>query len=375
MPPTPELEDGGRDGGGAPNETTSLLRVGSINSTTAIDDGSIPLTSSYGDLKDSFEAQMNDLTHTTTKKMTMTSTQHQQQGNNLPTKKYVLCIFVFGVALLMGMSVLVLWSVGLIGGGPQNDNGGKKNHDQAAHDHQQNQFVAGDGQPFSLLDPVSDLGLPEVTRSVDASPDWSYLGDTLQMNRPRGDHGDTDDGSSSSNNNGQVGGSTRKNLKGMPENEQQQQNNILPPRQAIPTNSWYENLLLARGPNPSNLQRAYPSPYLVDVVGLIPGLRVHSSHVDANAVGMQLSFNEDFGLVVGASKDKYMPSTTKQDHEDGTSSNEDNDGRTDEPHSHKYKVLEATDIGITLEWVRDTSSLGAAATYLIQYRAFSHNIS
>ena len=354
MPPIPELEDGrgrrmttntygndddddGGGGGGAPNETTRLMSGTSTsntnnNSRRSIDDGSIPLTSSYGDLKDSLEVQLKDLAacqgpSSSKSKKTTTTTCNNTVRHILPTKKYVLCILVLGIALLLGMSWLVVSSMGVFENHSSsvesvdghNKNGSNNNH-RSSHGHggggddDKEQFVTGDGRPFSLLHPVLDLGLPVVTRSEGASPDWSYFGQELQLNNNR---------NANLHNNGEKGRSNDGR------------------RRAIPTNAWYQNLLLARGKYPSNLQRAYPSPYLVDVVGMIPGLRVHSSHINANSMVMQLSFNEDYGLVVGATNDKSFIIT-----------DDDGEEHDDTPLPHTYKVTEMTDVGITLEWVR-----------------------
>jgi hypothetical protein len=153
--------------------------------------------------------------------------------------------------------------------------------------------AGGYGFPLSDLDPVNDLGLPEHTRAPDVSPDWLYM--------DKGFKSEDDD------------------------------------RNAIPTNAWYQNLIMARG-EPSNIHRAYPVPYLIDVVGAIPGLRAHVTHVEANAEVMQLSFNEDNGLVVGATKDLTSTSKSGNNFDEATE-------------SYKYKVMKATELGITLEWV------------------------
>ncbi|KAL3910500.1 MAG: hypothetical protein SGILL_007666 [Bacillariaceae sp.] len=117
-------------------------------------------------------------------------------------------------------------------------------------------------------------------------------------------------------------------------------------RNALPTNAWYQNLLMARG-EPSNLQRAYTVPYLIDVVGAIPGVRAHVTHTEANDQVMQLSFNEAFGLVLGATKSLESKHHGKD--------NEDNDGDDDDSvkegwKSHKYTVGQATNLGISLDW-------------------------
>jgi hypothetical protein len=102
-------------------------------------------------------------------------------------------------------------------------------------------------------------------------------------------------------------------------------------RPAFPTNAWYQNLLMLRGA-PSNVHRVYTNPYLVDVVGLIPGLRVHPNRILSGADVLQLTFNENFGLTLGATGDLKGPPESEAD-------------------SHKYKVLETTELGLTLRWV------------------------
>ena len=105
-----------------------------------------------------------------------------------------------------------------------------------------------------------------------------------------------------------------------------------PPVRALPTNAWYQNMLQAplHG-EPVNLQRIYPGPYLLDVVGSIPGLRIHATDTVSSDMVMQLTFNERFGLVLGATESL---SSSSQD-----------------AHTKRYKVLKTTDLGLTLEWV------------------------
>lgn len=99
---------------------------------------------------------------------------------------------------------------------------------------------------------------------------------------------------------------------------------------ALPTNAWYQNLLLAHD-EPSNLQRAYAVPYVFEVVGIIPGLRIHPAHhVLASASVMQLSFNELYSLTLGATGDLQRPKAKE---------------------SYKYEIAEATELGVTLQWV------------------------
>jgi endo-1,3(4)-beta-glucanase len=145
--------------------------------------------------------------------------------------------------------------------------------------------------PLSLLDPVQDLNLPELGHPL--YPSFYYGNqDTKDPSPP-------------------------------------------PPFKAQPTNAWYQNMLqVSQYGEPSDIQRAYPAPYLVDPVGPIPGLQIHPIDVVTNDMVMQLTYNGDFGLTLGAAKRiNYI-----QGH--GV-----NNGNT-----NRYKVLETTELGITLEW-------------------------
>lgn len=101
----------------------------------------------------------------------------------------------------------------------------------------------------------------------------------------------------------------------------------------VPTNAWYQNLLMVDG-EPSNLHRAYSTPYLLDMVGPFPGLRVHTNHILASTQVLQLTFNENFGMVLGAEVDL----SSKK-------------GKTSEL-SKAYKIKRTTELGVTLKWVR-----------------------
>jgi len=137
--------------------------------------------------------------------------------------------------------------------------------------------------PFSTLDPVKDLGLYPLSRPQDSSPPKSLLRDT--------------------------------------------------PQQAVPTNMWYQNLLLAKG-EPTDVHRAYPMPYVVDSVGPIPGLRAHPNHFDSSTTVVQLSFVASHGLTLGAAVA---------------------DSSQSEPLSKRYSVVSTTALAVTLEWVSGRS--------------------
>jgi hypothetical protein len=247
------------------NETTGLLRKAYDGS------GSLPLTTSYEDVRDSIEQQLQSRT-TPTKP----SFDGVAQQSSLFRRRQAVGMLVGGCLLCVLLIVSLVWDPQ-----PEHDH----DDDVKPVPHFDDDYFSA---PFSHLDPVHDLGFAELIRADDVSPDWSFLDPSFKS----------------------------------PDDD----------RNALPTNSWYQNLLMARG-EAANVQRAYPAPYLVDVVGMIPGLRSHVTHVEASAVVMQLSFNEDYGLVLGATQ--------------SIESNEKNDDRD----NYQYKVVEATNLGVTLEWV------------------------
>jgi hypothetical protein len=141
-------------------------------------------------------------------------------------------------------------------------------------------------RPFSTLDPIDDLNVLHYQRSIDSSPSTRL--DPLR---------DRDS-----------------NL-------------------ALPTNEWYENLLLLQqDKEPSADHRAYAVPYVVDAAGAIPGLRIHSFRVDATATTVTLAVNEPQALTLGATVDFRFQ-----------------DIDSSEPKG--YSVRAATKLGVTLEWV------------------------
>lgn len=91
----------------------------------------------------------------------------------------------------------------------------------------------------------------------------------------------------------------------------------------LPTNAWYQNLILLDEGPPTVNHRAYSMPYVVDAAGPIPGLRVHPNHVLGSTNVVQLNVVENLGLTVGVS------------------------GSVDVD----YSVGAMTPLGVTLEWV------------------------
>jgi len=103
--------------------------------------------------------------------------------------------------------------------------------------------------------------------------------------------------------------------------------------QALPTNAWYQNMLqVSQYGEPSDLQRVYPAPYLMDVVGPIPGLTIHPISIIAGDLVMQITYLGNCGLTLGAAKSLL---NTKYD---------------DQAITNRYNVLKTTELGITLGW-------------------------
>jgi len=163
-------------------------------------------------------------------------------------------------------------------------------------------LVVNERAPFSTLDPVKDLGLYPLSRPEASGPPDSVLRGTQQH--------------------------------------------------ALPTNTWYQNLLMAKG-EPSDVHRAYPMPYVVDMVGPIPGLRAHPNHLDASTTVVQLSFVDSHGLTLGAAA------------ADGTG------GSDDSPHK-KYSVISTTALAATLEWVSATDSALCAIPFYDDIHSTDH---
>jgi hypothetical protein len=112
---------------------------------------------------------------------------------------------------------------------------------------------------------------------------------------------------------------------------------------ALPTNAWYQNMLLLHPQEePSNVHRAYASPFLVDCVGLISGLRIHDNFLVASTNVVQLSVNEALGLTLGAAAAGLMNDET----------------------SRRYMVGETTELGVTLHWVSTIIIIGSVNTFV-----------
>ena len=70
---------------------------------------------------------------------------------------------------------------------------------------------------------------------------------------------------------------------------------------SLPTNIWYQNVLI--GDNlqlkPSDNQRVYVIPYVIDFVGPIPGIRMNWPFSSGGDRVIQWTYNADHGLTLG----------------------------------------------------------------------------
>jgi len=112
---------------------------------------------------------------------------------------------------------------------------------------------------------------------------------------------------------------------------------------ALPTNSWYQNFLLMKDDQePSQLQRAYAVPYMIDVVGAIPGIRVQQPHVFGMSTVVQITSVVQHGLTLGGGPPLNNPAIS--------------------PISKRFSVHEMTPLGLTLEWGKKDTSTHMSST-------------
>jgi hypothetical protein len=106
---------------------------------------------------------------------------------------------------------------------------------------------------------------------------------------------------------------------------------------SLPTNAWYQNFLLLRdGESPTADHRAYTQPYVVDVAGPLPGLRMQLGSIDTTSDQVIVADGTADALTFGVAS----PSATTFDSVD-----------------MGYNVVAANDLGLTLEWVSRTVRL------------------
>jgi len=112
------------------------------------------------------------------------------------------------------------------------------------------------------------------------------------------------------------------------------------PNKALHTNRWYQNLLLLQdGQSPTSDNYAYTMPYTADAAGSIPGLRLQYGSVDTSADQVIVSTVASDAVTLGASGNLTGSSSIDSTLDQG------------------YSVLAATDLGVTLQWVRTSAAV------------------
>ncbi|OEU08818.1 hypothetical protein FRACYDRAFT_264429 [Fragilariopsis cylindrus CCMP1102] len=126
-------------------------------------------------------------------------------------------------------------------------------------------------------------------------------------------------------------------------------------RRALPTNSWYQNMLrLDVDQDPTKNHRVYTVPYILDAAGDFPGLRAHSTRLDATPSQVILQIDEPYALTLGARTD-----TIKENNNNAAAALLLDKG---------YSVHEATELGLTLHWgsyMKSTLTRGAPYVTMI----------
>jgi hypothetical protein len=220
-------------------------------------------------------------------------------ASSLANKKArcVALVTIVAASSLVLWRILALRSSGGTGGAfepPWKKPSAPKIHEDGRHGGNVSSW-AFNHQPLSLLDPVDDLQLLGFKRPKDSRPK-----SVLTRGDPNADGKEGEESTPG----------------------------------PFPTGAWYQNLLLVDG-EPSGIHRTYSIPYIVDVVGPIPGLRLHGNRVGASSEVVQVYNVDEYGLTVGAARDVTLRARSKPV----------------EP-TNQYRVKKTTNLGLTLEWVR-----------------------
>lgn len=250
-----------------PSETTCLLpeppSAHSMESPVrrSYSKESLPLVSSYEDLRQSVELQLQALN-------SQSKSEAEIPNRRALGSHHAILLLFFGCSLSVFLFFLLYFE-------PYTPSSNSRSRSEPI--------------PFSFYDPVDDLGLASFDRPKASAPPPHLFLDPFEIG-----------------------------------------NESLEMHRTYPTNAWYQNLLMVDG-EPSNLHRAYSMPYLLDMVGLLPGIQIHPNHILASSDVLQLSFNEQFSLTIGAAP-KYPSSISTEEL------------------SHRYRVAQTTELGVSLRW-------------------------
>jgi len=141
---------------------------------------------------------------------------------------------------------------------------------------------------------------------------------------------------------------------------------------ALPTNAWYQNLLrlekndassTAQNSSPGSNHRVYTVPYLLDASDPeYAGVRVHGTRLEATPTQVRVHIDEPYALTLGAG-----PSLTQAGTTAAASSVQLLDDKG-------YTVQETTELGITLSWLENymTSTIVRGAPYVTMLYNMEH---
>lgn len=115
--------------------------------------------------------------------------------------------------------------------------------------------------------------------------------------------------------------------------------------QALPTNMWYENLVLLGSEEPSHDNRIYTVPYVIGVGGQIAGLKVSATRVLGMDMIVQVTYVDQHSLTLGATHNFLKPIPNHHAMHKRYTLDDDEFDKT----SGKNSPL--TPLGITLKWM------------------------
>jgi hypothetical protein len=165
---------------------------------------------------------------------------------------------------------------------------------------------------FSTLDPVADLGLFDYDHRPESSSPGTVFGDLHKGQK----------------------------YTGMP----------------LPTNKWYENMVLVQNGNePSDQQQVYTVPYVINAVGPVPGLKLHATRLLGMSTIVQVTYIAPHGVTIGAAKSLDEKDLGAQSGEMGVQRRYSVDYEKGEhPEGNVGVMGPLTPLGLTLKWETDS---------------------
>jgi len=165
---------------------------------------------------------------------------------------------------------------------------------------------------FSTLDPVADLGLFDYDHRPESSSPGTVFGDLHKGQK----------------------------YTGMP----------------LPTNKWYENMVLVQNGNePSDQQQVYTVPYVINAIGPVPGIKLHATRLLGMSTIVQVSYIAPHGVTIGAAKSLDEKDLGAQSGDMGVQRRYSVDYEKGEhPEGNVGVMGPLTPLGLTLKWETDS---------------------